>query len=60
MGTTLYDLRTLLKERGINIAGTADFGSLNNGQFEGLDELTRNNYVKKLEEFTERCLKAVS
>lgn len=56
----MYDLRTLLKERGINIAGTADFGSLNNGQFEGLDELTRNNYVKKLEEFTERCLKAVS
>lgn len=59
MGTSLSDLKAILEERGISVIGTADFGNLNTGQFVKLDESTRNDCVKKAEEFVERCLKRI-
>lgn len=57
MGTTLSGLEMILKEKGINVLGSVDFGRLNTGQFEKLDKSTRDDYVKKAEEFVEGCVK---
>lgn len=60
MGTTLVDLEAILKEKDINVLGSLDFDKLNTGQFAKLGESTRNDYVKKAEEFVERCVEVVS
>jgi len=59
MGTTFADIESVLKERGINVVGSADFGNLNSGQFETLDKPTRDDYIKKAEKFVERCFELV-
>lgn len=59
MGTTLEDLETILKEKGISVVGIADFGNLNTGQFDKLDKTGHDEYNKKAEVFVEGCLKRI-
>ncbi|MBN2380609.1 NAD(P)H-dependent oxidoreductase [candidate division WOR-3 bacterium] len=58
-GASLDDLQTILRERGIKVTGTADFGGLNSGQFEKFDKAARDEYFNKAEEFVEGCLKRI-
>lgn len=55
MGTTLEDLEAILKERGINVIESIDFGKLNTGQFAKLDKSARDEYLSKAGEFVAKC-----
>lgn len=59
MGSTLEDLKNILKGRGIRVVGIGDFGNLNSGQFMELNGPARDGLVKKAEGFVQGCLKAV-
>ena len=51
IGTTLSGLEAILKDRDINVVGSVDFGKLNTGRFAELDKATRDEYIRKAEEF---------
>lgn len=59
METTLEELEAILKERGIRVVGTADFGNLNSGQFEKLDKTGHDEYIKKADVYVKGCLKRI-
>lgn len=59
IGTTLTDLEVLLKERGIPVVGSCEFGGLTSGQFKELDTSTREEYMKRAEEFAKKCARHV-
>lgn len=56
IGTTLINLEVLLKERGIPVVGSIEFGGLNSGQFKELDTSTREDHMKRAEEFAKKCV----
>ena len=59
IGTALSDLEVILKDRDINVVGSVDFGKLNTGQFATLDKASKDEYLKRAEEFVEGCINCI-
>jgi len=55
VGTTLTDLKAMLKNRKINVVGSLEIGNLKPGQFKELDKPTQNKYIKRAKEFVKHC-----
>jgi flavodoxin len=60
LGTTLSDLEEILRERGIELAGSVAFDNLKAGQLGGLDEATREEYLDRARGFARECRSRVA
>ena len=57
VGTTISGLEKIIKDKGINILGSLKIVGLNMGQFNKLDDSSKNKYFQQIDEYIENLKK---